>query len=298
MSNLSESFKNSVDVAINVYGKPYQTAITLLTLMKHSGQWIDKIYFVEEKKQPEPISFQFILDQLGDKAIYYKPKFWFWVDHKYAFLNKLGVYRRAIRYQYPWEKSNKKYLLILHNDVYFKDDLVGKYLEGIGNHTAIGKIGQCWNCPAHMSNLCDANRYTKYKPDYQEVMNLFAQYPESRSFKQRFYIDRKMPWTLLECRMNEYVTLINLEKARPATMPYGKAAPFGWMKKVDIGVEWFNYLNNEGHTFANFDYDPYATHSWVSLTNAGHNAMFDKNLYQYEETVAKKVLEEEFGIVA
>ncbi len=42
----------NVDVAINVYGKPYETLVALKTLMLHSGRHIDKIYFIFEKTQP------------------------------------------------------------------------------------------------------------------------------------------------------------------------------------------------------------------------------------------------------
>jgi hypothetical protein len=37
-----------VDVIINVYGKPWQTICTLKSLIKHSGNHIDKIYLIEE----------------------------------------------------------------------------------------------------------------------------------------------------------------------------------------------------------------------------------------------------------
>lgn len=42
--------KDKVDVIINVYGKPWQTLCTLKSLMKYSGKYIDKIYFIEEKR--------------------------------------------------------------------------------------------------------------------------------------------------------------------------------------------------------------------------------------------------------
>ncbi|REA60666.1 hypothetical protein DSL64_14100 [Dyadobacter luteus] len=290
--------KASVDVAINAYGKPYQTAITLFTLLKHSGEWIDKIYFIEEKKQPEPPNYQFILDELGDKVVYYRPNFWFWVNKVYGFFQYFRQYRYSVRYQYAWEKTDKDYLLVLHNDVYFTGDLVGQYLDQINGHTAIGKIGQCWNCPAHTAKLCDGDTYTKYKPDYEELMKLSAEFPGSRSHLYESVMEKDKPWPLPECRVNEYVAMINIAKARPATVPVGKAAPFGTLNKLDIGVEWFSQLNNVGHTFANFNYDPFAIHSWISLKNAGHDAMFNQDLYQYEESVARKVLEDEFGIVA
>jgi hypothetical protein len=288
--------KASVDVAINAYGKPYQTAVTLYTLLKHSGQWIDKIYFIEEKKQPEPPKYGFLLDHLGSKVVYYRPNFWFWVNKVYSFLQYFKQYRHSIRYQYAWEKTDKDYLLVLHNDVYFTGDLVGQYLDGIKDHTAIGKIGQCWNCPAHTAKLCDGDSYTQYKPDYETLMKLSAEFPGSRSHMYEANVDKDQPWPLPECRVNEYVAMINMAKARPATIPVGKATPFGTLNKLDIGVEWFSELNNAGHTFANFNYDPYAIHSWVSLRNAGHDAMFNQDLYKHEENVARQVLKDEFGM--
>jgi hypothetical protein len=288
--------KPCVDVAINAYGKPFQTAVTLFTLLKHSGQWIDKIYFIEEKKQPEPSGYQFIRNELGDRIIYYKPNFWFWVNKVSSFFQYFRLYRYSIRYQYAWEKTDKNYLLILHNDVYFTDDLVGEYLKNINDHTAIGKIGQCWNCPAYTAKLCDGDRYMSYRPGYEELMALSAKFPGARNHRYEDVVDKKAPWPLPECRVNEYVALINMEKARPATAPLGKAFPFGTLNKLDIGVEWFWQLNNQGHTFANFNYDPYAIHSWVSLRNAGHDAMFNKDLYHYEESVARKLLKDEFNL--
>jgi hypothetical protein len=289
--------KASVDVAVAAYGKPYQTAVSILTLLKHSGEWIDKIYFTEEKKQPEPVDFQFIMKKLGDRGIYYKPYFWFWVSRVGETFRKFRPYRQSIRYQYAWEKTDKDYLLIMHNDMYFTGDLVGEYLKGVGDNTGIGKIGQCWNCPAFSAKVCDGDSYAEYRPTYEELMELSARYPGARSHSYKKFLDSAPPWPLPECRLNEYVALINMSKARGATVPNGKAAPFGVLNRIDTGVEWFSDLNNSGHTFANFNYDPYAVHSWVSGKNAGHAALFDKDLYHYEESVALQCLKDEFGFV-
>ncbi|MCE6989336.1 hypothetical protein [Dyadobacter sp. CY323] len=287
--------KGSVDVAVSAYGKPYQTAVTLLTLMKHSGQWIDKIYFVEEKKQPEIVSYKFLYKIFTGRIIRYKPLFWFAYDRIGTKLRRIGVYRRAIRYQYAWEKTNKKYLLLIHNDMYFKDDLVGQYLMNIGDHTGIGKVGQCWNCPAHSAGRCSGENYLQYRPDYNEIMEMSAQYPGPRSPVYEAYIDRNTPWPLPECRLNEYVSMINIKKARPATAPFGKATPIGSNNAIDTGVEWFRDVSRMGHTFRHFDYEPYATHSWVSLRNSGHEALFNSELYKYEESVALQCLMDEFN---
>ncbi|MBL0045733.1 MAG: hypothetical protein IPP33_15440 [Flavobacteriales bacterium] len=67
-----------VDVAINVYGKPAQTAVTLLSLIEHSGQWIDRIWFIEERRQPFDARFDELKNYLGDRLIHYRP--WFWLS--------------------------------------------------------------------------------------------------------------------------------------------------------------------------------------------------------------------------
>lgn len=290
--------EKSVDAVVNVYGKPYQTAVTLFSLLKHSGKWIDKIYFVEERKQPEGAEFRFILEALADRIIHYRPKIWLWVNTLKArkLLLKSRLFRNAVRYQYGWEHSDKNYLLILHNDVLFTGDLVGEYLDNIGPHTGIGRIGQCWNCPAYHGKLCYPEMYTEYKPSYEELMDIAERFAAVRKDKYKKVVDKARPWPLPECRMNEYVTMINLKKARPDTVPFGSAPPFGSYNIVDLGIEWFHSLNNQGHSFAHFDYDPYAIHSWISLKNAGHDALFNQDLYRYEEDVAKKYLEEEFDI--
>ena len=48
----AEEAQLQVDVAINYYGKPYQTLLTIETLLEHSGQHIDRIYLIRELKQP------------------------------------------------------------------------------------------------------------------------------------------------------------------------------------------------------------------------------------------------------
>src|SRR4051794_13139837 len=68
-----------VDVVINVYGKPYNTAATLYSLLKHSGQWIDKIYFITEKRQPNNSGFDFITEAIGNRIVAYTPPLWLWV---------------------------------------------------------------------------------------------------------------------------------------------------------------------------------------------------------------------------
>jgi hypothetical protein len=70
---MADKFK--VDVAINVYGKPYQTALSILSLLKYSKKYINKIYINIEKKQPEDFD-ETILKELpiDIPVIFYTPK--------------------------------------------------------------------------------------------------------------------------------------------------------------------------------------------------------------------------------
>ena len=41
-----------VDIAINVYGKPFQTALAIRSLLKYSGDHVGRFFINLEKKQP------------------------------------------------------------------------------------------------------------------------------------------------------------------------------------------------------------------------------------------------------
>jgi hypothetical protein len=290
-----------VDVAINVYGKPYQTAVTLFSLVRQSGTWIDKLYFIEERRQPAGTDLgplKRALQQLGKPVVYYRPWFWFWVDNELRHRRwlKYRWFRWATRYQYAWEKTDKNYLLVTHNDMLFTGDLVGTYLKEVGNNAGIGQIGQCWNCPAFTAQLCEPTRYTEYQPTYQEVKELIAEYPPARP---QLYetLDPRDPWPLPECRLNEYVALINLAVARPATMPEGSVLPFGTYGGLDTAILWFREMNQAGYMFRHLDFNTWATHAWANGINSGHRALFDKDIYAAEEAIAKQKLADEFGIL-
>ncbi|RYF69928.1 MAG: hypothetical protein EOO39_16660, partial [Cytophagaceae bacterium] len=196
---------NSVDVAISVYGKPNITAVTLLSLLRQSAQWIDTIYFIEERKQPEHTDYSLLKTWLKPyNVVYYRP----WVNYGYQNMNEsprrhllaLPPFRHALRYQYAWEKTDKKRLFITHNDVLYKGDLIGAYLEAIGDGIGIGKVGQCWNCPAFKEQLCDGDRYLTYRPSEAEVIQLYAKHGDPRGGSFQKQLAKQGSWPLPECR--------------------------------------------------------------------------------------------------
>lgn len=287
-------------MVINIYGKPYNTAVTLYSLLLHSGRWIDKIYFIKERKQPHNSEFGFIEAALGEKLVAYTPPLWLWVrpfHNKWLF--RIPAFRKAVRYQYGWEQTDKDFLFVTHNDVLYKEDILGVMLGKIGDNIGIGPVGQCWNCSASFAGVCTPETYTKYRPSFEEVQQLLRDYPGSRQKDYKGVPNPKRPWPLPECRLNEWTALINMKAARPLTMPLGPALPFGAFFGLDIGTQWFNDVLNMGQKVAHFNIDRYAHHAWASTTASGHAAFLNENEYAYSERMAEEYLlarVREFGL--
>ena len=138
-----------IDVCLNVYGKPYQTIITLKSLLKHSSQHIDKIYLIEEEKQPNDYDFELIKNEVNyDGLVRFKPKQFLWI-----LITDLNLYhtdndyKMSLRYEYGLNNTDKSHMLLIHNDVLFQKDIVGELLNKDENLFGIGRVGQCWNCP-------------------------------------------------------------------------------------------------------------------------------------------------------
>jgi hypothetical protein len=287
-----------VDVVINIYGKPWNTAVTLYTLLKNSGKWIDNIYFITERKQPHNSNFDFIKSALGNKIKSYTPGLWLWVrPFRNKFIFRLPGFRNSVRYQYGWEHTDKDFLFITHNDVLYTDDIIGNMLQKIGDNIGIGPVGQCWNCSAKFAGLCSPDTYTNYKPSYNELITLLKQYPGSRQKDYGKLPNKNRPWPLPECRLNEWTALINMKIARNATMPLGKAIPFGAFYELDIATKWFSDVLNMGHKVSNFDISSFAQHAWAGNLRSGHAALFDIDEYTHSENTAKAYLESEYSKV-
>ncbi len=294
-----------VDVAINVFGKPAQTALSLLTLMHHSGHWIDTIYFIEE---PDVVNDLFAHAEtrrlLGERLVHFRPRFMNWRYPVDAARLGDADYRLSLRYQYAFERTDKNYLLLLHNDCEFIGDAVGLLLDRIGEATGAGEVGQCWLCPAKYLGHCGPGRYREFRPDFPTLRGLYDAL-DPAIYRRRYMWEPRPelvanPWPLPECRLNEYCCLINMAKARPDTCPAGPARPFGAYVDVgnpetgegvlDIGVAWFGDLVRRGHEFVHV---PLA--SCLRHAVGGHKALFDTDLYVRQEEQALAVLNARFG---
>ena len=285
-----------VDVIVNVYGKPYQTAVSLWSLMKFSEKHIGKIYVILEKKQPEGFDETLLRKLLiGLPIEIYTPPFFFgwWEGRRKGLINQILLwfksYRNSIRYQYAWEKSKSPFLFLMHNDMLIFDDLIGHYMSKIGPHAGIGQIGQCWNCPAFGTH-CDGDRYWDYRPTPQEVVDLYASRPEGRAIVHGLVgLDQKS-WPMPECRLNEHAALIQMSLARPVTSPIGHVQPIGIKNQLDNGIRWFHDMSLAGYRMVNESYEPFAKHAWTNGTDCGHASLFDQDQYAREEEIAKQEL--------
>lgn len=286
-----------VDVVVNIYGKPMNTAATLCSLLQHSGRWIDKIFFTTERKQPANSDFTFITQAFGGRMVQYTPKLWLWVrPFRWRFLYTLPPFRRAARYQHGWEQTDKDYLFITHNDVLYTGDIIGYLLQGIDRNIGIGQVGQCWNCSAHFAKVCTPDTYTEYKPDYTQLKELMARHPGSREKDYHGLPRKDRPWPLPECRLNEWTALINMKIAREVTMPWGDAVPFGAFFGLDIGTQWFSDVLNMGYTVKHFDITPFAHHAWTSSHGSGHAALLNADEYTRSEKVAEEWVKNEIEL--
>ena len=298
-----------VNVAINVFGKPVQTALTLLSLDRHCGRHLGKIYFTEENPR-SPLerwrnrsqircldlcllgNHQFVFEHFGRKLEIFRPKHFLFTHNLSPLRVGFVDYRHSIRYQYAFENSDSDFLFLTHNDCHYLGDLVGAMLDRLGDHTGAGAIGQCWNCPAFSANYCDGDRYLDYRPTLEELRRLYEHHPSGRHYHRRNFCKsvRKDPWPLPECRLNEWAALINLRLARPATVPLGSACPLGTLyQAMDTGVEWFRNVSKLGHRFLNVPLDGYVEHAM------GHSSLNHEETFLARELGALRVLEQEYA---
>ena len=249
----SDRSEKLVDVAMSAYGKPWNTAATIASLMTMSGRHIDKIYLQIELDHPDADQLERTTKAFQNlNILVHRPSVRIHYIPTTAEQVSNPLYRRSIRYQQAWEDSDKRFLFVCHNDCVFHTDIVGGMLHQIeqGNYTGVGRIGQCWNCFAHKAGQCDGDRFDHYRPTVEEALALEATYG---SAPRPIYmpIDHASPMPLPECRLNEFGCLIDLERARPDVAPLGEVWPLGAMG-LDTGTPWFRGMVLKGHKFKNW----------------------------------------------
>jgi hypothetical protein len=284
-----------VDVAISVFGKPYQTAVTLASLLQNSGQHIDTIYFQQEKKSADDDQIGAVLRCFPEVDIVHfrSPVSLGWASTDKSRL-KYEAYRLSVRYQYAWETTDKDFLFLVHNDCLFTSDIVGGMLARLEDRVfaGVGMIGQCWNCPAFSARVCNGDIYESYKPSHEEAVAVVRNHPAPRTPPEM--IDPVSPMPLPECRLNEFGCLIDIATLRQLVVPQGEIDPIGALG-TDTGTAWFRKLVLRGYRFLNW-YEG-MIHSPFSQNANGHAANFNRDLYDGAEARARDYLEQNHAAV-
>lgn len=297
------------DVAIQAFGKPNQTALSLLSLLRHCGQYINNIFFIIElaKPQHDTISLS-VLTGLHPKIRTMTTPLWIGLDEiDLARLKRDIPYRQSIRYQLAWETCKEDFLLIIHNDVCFHADIVAPMQKAIGDNVAIGDLGQCWMCPASREHIvselninggvvCAHEHYTDFHLTFNDLDAMYrltkARHEKHRNFLKAPWAPEfhKNPWPLPECRVNEWCCLVDMRMARSRTMPVGTGRPFGaYAFNGDLGVAWFRDMHRQGMAAKHFDLTPYLEHK------SGHIRMWNEDAYREAEDWAADILRKEYA---
>lgn len=286
---------------MNYYGKPFQTVVTLKTLWQESKAHIDTIYIIIEKEQPQnrydsiPL-LKFLLR--GLPVVYFTPQYFYYgVGSPPTDWMEDPAKRYGLNFQYAFEKTDKEFIFVTHNDCLYKEDLLGQMLVSLESEPStnkiggIGLIGQCWNCPAFSAKLCNSEGFEKYVPNAQELSAMLETYPVPRKAIHEDLIKIGHIHPLPECRLNEYACLINTIAYNREVVPQGKVLPLGgsW-HGTDTGAAWFYDMYHLGYKFINFPFEPAMEHAPFSVTGSGHTNNSDRELYEQSENKAYEFL--------
>jgi hypothetical protein len=279
-----------IDVAINYYGKPYHTMVAIGSLLEHSGAHIDKVFLIKEAKQPEGGGV--ITELLGRhdwNVEVFTPRYYLgWKMYRTLFPMRRREFRWSIRYEYALERTDKRYVFLTHNDVLFLGDVLRPMLDLIAadGHAGVGDIGACWKCPAKAASLCDAHRPAELRLTHAEAVELYERFPSPHRRPNVSLLDRRDPVPFPECRLNEWLALLDAEAYRRNVKPQGDTEPIGSVRLGDTGVAWFRSMIHKGYSFAHVE-GPFR-HPWT--IDRG-----DRSLYESEEAVAEQYYLEHYA---
>lgn len=295
---------SQVDVSIAYFGKPYQTLVSLLSLLKYSRQHIGTIHLTVECKQPhgDINGIYTVLEGLKNERVQlnYPNQFYQLGPLDYEQVRNDTSLRWSLPYQYALEKSTAPYLFILHNDMLFHADMIGAMLEeGFGKRklAGAGSIGQCWSCPANWDKKCSGAQQEQYVPEMAEAIRVHEAHATPRQALDLEIIRSGRVYPLPECRLNEYACLVHVPTYRENTLPAGPARCFGGVwNGADLGTSWFYDMVNKGHRFQHFVLEDYALHSTFNPLGQGSQDYSKAESYRICELRAKDYLAEHYSV--
>lgn len=202
---------NKIDVIINVFGKPWQTICTLKSLLKYSGNHIDKIYLIEEKEQPYAADISQVLAYFNN-IIHYTPITYRFLPRKES-VGDLNIQENRYVFRYVFR---------------YTGDIIGDMLNIIKDNIGVGSIGQCWNCPCKSAGVCNGENFNNYEPKASDIDFYIKKYPPNRGSHFLTFINWKKLKPLPECRLNEFACLINREDTVKESLTTSNEPFFFW----------------------------------------------------------------------
>ncbi|MEX1670441.1 hypothetical protein AB4876_16085 [Zhongshania guokunii] len=277
-----------VDVAVQSYKKPESLLYTLMTLKAVAGDRIDTVYINDDCSgdatlayyqnetirayfKPWKIHLRSNSKPAGVKQIYlakYRPKYmglWFFISKIHRFYNSSTHNKDDVRYQYAIDNTDKKFLFIIHDDVEFRRDIVGLYLQAINakpNTAAVGDLGQCWRC-GHATSCNPKRIMDGYRPSPHWPMTA-----PSADKAASFSADEGH----FACRINEWCCMLDVALSREISRKSG--CLFGnYYRRADVAALWFYNAVKLGYKIA----DPLPEESLPQQININQRS----NWYQH-----------------
>lgn len=291
-----------VDVAVIIYGKPYNTIVSIKSILEYSRQHIDKIYLTYESRQPHDDwgGLHKVLDYFkGDPVEFVVHRPAYFLPSNPRDIERARTdnrYRQSMMFQYALEKTDKPYVCVIHNDLRFHGDMIGDMLAQYDQRpelAGVGSIGQCWSCPASYAyaNRCTSVTMHQYVPDRQEAIALHTEYNTLRQEIDLQVLESGRIHPLPECRLNEYCALINIDIYRKNTLPAGPVLCYGsgW-DGADVATVWFYQMFNRGHKFQHMVLEDYLTHAPFEESGGGTITYSNAERYWLSEKKAREYI--------
>ncbi|WP_151813788.1 hypothetical protein [Acinetobacter ursingii] len=248
-----------IDVAVQSFKKPELLLYTLLSLKKFEKNQIDQVW-IQDDSSDDTVAFY----ESGEfkKALYpwkinvkknNQRSGWWFTPVKGLYPKYLSMYKRILfslrskyrgtgfqllrensRYQYGIDNTEKKFLLIIHDDIVFYKPFLSEILDEFMNNdklAIVGDLGQCWRCDYKNKGCTPQKIVQGYRPS--------KFWPD----KNPDAIGHRWP-----CRVNEWCSIIRIEAAKSVEKKYNVL--FGnYDNHGDVAAYWFNLVNQSGYHF-------------------------------------------------
>jgi hypothetical protein len=303
-----------VDVAVQSYRKPESLLYALMTLKQHCAERIERV-FIDDDQSPRDVldayrsarvigwfrPWELVVrrnrHRVGRLPAFvkgYRPAYlsdgMFRIWGAWSIWNRRRLYvdRQDIRYQWALETSDKPFVFVMHDDIEFRGDVVGRYLEHAATlvrPAIVGDLGQCWRCMYHAEPYgCDPSRIMAgQRPSTAWPIGD----PTSRI-------------NYRPCRINEWSALVSTEAARHIAevdrVFFGNRDDDG-----DTGAYWFHRAVEHGYAFGDPMPTPkerarYYRHGWQGHPGHATSSGPRGTRPRYDPAFVLQAMRDRFGL--